>query len=63
LLGVAYTTSALDFLRCGERIAGVKADGGDDTVSLKKISAAAEDALLCFKNREGVPLVIELPSG
>jgi hypothetical protein len=63
LLGVAYATSALDFLRCGERIAGVNFDGGDDPVSLKKASAAAEDALFCFKNREGVPLVIELPSG
>jgi hypothetical protein len=63
LLGVAYATSALDFLRCGERIAGVKVDGGDSPVSLKNTSAAAEDCLLCFRNREGVPLVIELPSG
>lgn len=63
LLGVAYATSALDFLRCAERTVGVNFDGGDGSALLKKTSAVAEGCLLCFKNREGVPLVIELPSG
>jgi hypothetical protein len=63
LLGVAYATSALDFLRCGERTAGVCLDGGDSSVLLKNTSAVAEGCLLGFRNREGVPLEIELPSG
>lgn len=62
LLGVENATSALDFLRCGERTAGVNFDGGDSPVS-RKTSAATEDCLLCFRNREGVPLVMELSSG
>ena len=62
-LGVAYATSALDFLLCGEGIAGVNVDGGESPIPLKNTSAAAEDGLLCFRNREGVPLVIEFPSG
>ena len=63
LLGVENATSALDFLRCGERTAGVNFDGANGPVSLKKTSAATEECLLCFRNLEGVPLVIELPSG
>ena len=63
LLGVENATSALDFLRRGERTAGVDLDGGDSSVLLKNTSVVAEGCLLCFKNRDGVPLVIELPSG
>ena len=63
LIGVEYATSALDFLRCAERTAGTNLDGGDSSALLKNTSAGTEGCLLCFKNREGVPLVIELPSG
>lgn len=63
LIGVEYATSALDFLRCAERTAGVSFDGVDSSALLKNMSVAADGCLLCFKNREGVPLVMELPSG
>ena len=62
-LGVANATSALDFLRCGERTAVFNFDGVDSSALLKNISAVAKGCLSCFKNRDGVPLVIELPSG
>ena len=58
LYGVEVT-SELDFLRCAARIASC----GDKSELLKNMSDAVECCLPCCKKRDGVPLVIELPSG
>jgi hypothetical protein len=58
LYGVEVT-SELDFLRCAARAAW----GGVMFELLKNMSEAVEKCLPCFEKREGVPFVIESPSG